>query len=73
MIKLTNFSKAYENKEIFNNIDITFDKQGAIYTILGKSGTGKTTLFNILYGIDQEYVGNYFLDGKDARTLTSKE
>lgn len=48
LIKNLNFS--YGDKEIFKNINIEL-KKGEIVSVLGSSGVGKTTLFNLIAGI----------------------
>lgn len=46
-LKLNNITKNFDNKKILDNIDCTFEK-GKIYGLLGRNGTGKTTLFNCI-------------------------
>ncbi|MDO5780804.1 MAG: ABC transporter ATP-binding protein [Clostridium sp.] len=46
-LKLNNITKNFDNKKILDNIDFTFEK-GKIYGLLGRNGTGKTTLFNCI-------------------------
>ncbi len=41
---------SFKNKEIFNNLNFKIEKN-KIYGIKGESGTGKTTLINILIGL----------------------
>ncbi|WP_341472491.1 ABC transporter ATP-binding protein [Haloimpatiens lingqiaonensis] len=48
--------KRYGDKRIFNNLNIDFPKN-KIIVITGPSGVGKTTLLNIISGIDKEYTG----------------
>ncbi|CAN5323608.1 ATP-binding cassette domain-containing protein [soil metagenome] len=38
---------------------------GATYLVEAPSGTGKTTLINIIYGTRHDYEGNVLMDGKD--------
>src|SRR6201989_1163183 len=40
---------------------------------MGSSGTGKTTLLNILGCLDKPSIGNYFLDGVDVKSLSRDE
>ena len=40
-----NLKKSFGDKEVLKDIDYTFDK-GFIYSVIGRNGTGKTTLFN---------------------------
>ena len=46
-LKIKNLNKSYETKEIFNDLNFTFES-GKIYGLLGRNGAGKTTFFNIL-------------------------
>ncbi len=61
-IKIENIEKKYD-KKIINNINYEFES-GNIYVIKGVSGCGKTTLLNILGGIEDDYEGNIEIDGK---------
>lgn len=48
-IVLENVSFSYDNKLIYNNFNLTINKNDIIY-IKGPSGCGKTTLLNIILG-----------------------
>ncbi len=48
--------KYYGQELILHDIDLELH-QGELVSILGQSGTGKTTLFNVLTGIDREAEG----------------
>ncbi|MGL5150441.1 MAG: ABC transporter ATP-binding protein [Clostridium sp.] len=56
-IKITNLSKAFGNRVIFKNFNIQFGEH-KINTIIGESGIGKSTLLNILSGIETMDSGN---------------
>ncbi|MDQ5983872.1 MAG: ATP-binding cassette domain-containing protein [Eubacteriales bacterium SKADARSKE-1] len=62
-IKITNLSKKFDEKIIFDNIDFLF-KKGNFYLISGKNGCGKTTLLNILAGYIDDYDGRISVDGR---------
>ena len=63
-IKVENLSKSYDDIKIIENINFSL-KKGEIVSFLGKSGVGKTTLFNILAGFEKPDTGNIFLENKD--------
>ncbi|WP_317366684.1 ABC transporter ATP-binding protein [uncultured Tyzzerella sp.] len=68
-IRLENISKSYDNIGIIDDINFSF-KKGKIVSFLGKSGVGKTTLFNILAGFEKADTGKIFLQGED---ITNKK
>lgn len=71
--KIDNLSFKYNSsKQILNNISFEINK-GKIYTILGKNGIGKTTLFNCLLNLNNKYEGNILLSNKDIKSLKEKE
>lgn len=75
MLIISNVSKKYKKNEVFNNLNYRFDDTG-LYLVTGKSGKGKTTLLNILGGVDFKYSGkiysdNYVLYFKDKDCLVS--
>ena len=66
-IELINICKSYKYEEkesyILKNISISFSV-GKIYAIVGKSGSGKTSLLNIIGCIDTSYKGIYRYNGE---------
>ncbi len=64
-IKLKNLSFKYENSEItLNQINSEFNK-GQIIGIIGKNGTGKSTLINIIMGLIKINPNMIFIDDKN--------
>ena len=60
--------------EIIANNDISFEiEKGELAIILGSSGAGKSTVLNILGGMDTNDEGNVLIDGKDISTFNEKE
>lgn len=71
-IVIKNISFNYGNKKIFENFSLDIDSKGMTF-IIGKSGTGKTTLFYLLFGIIKPKIGNIYLyseeDIEDEHTI----
>lgn len=55
-ITLQNLSYGYSGNFLIQNFNYLFEK-GKIYCICGANGIGKTTFFDILVGLNQEYMG----------------
>ena len=66
MLELKNVSKRYDYKKVLHHIDITFPDTGLI-GIVGDSGCGKTTLLNIVGGIDSCISGDLLYNGKSMK------
>lgn len=73
---MKNSYKRYKSgqSEIIANNDISFEiEKGELAIILGSSGAGKSTILNILGGMDTNDEGNVLIDGKDISTFNEKE
>ena len=62
ILSIKNLSFNYPNKKILHEINIYVDK-GEVVSILGGSGVGKTTLFNIIAGINPLQSGEISIKG----------
>ncbi|MBQ6874919.1 MAG: ABC transporter ATP-binding protein [Lachnospiraceae bacterium] len=63
-LKVRGVSKSFEGKKIIENISIELH-QGEIVSLLGISGGGKTTLFNVIAGLSSPDQGAVYLDGEE--------
>ena len=67
MLELVNLKKTYETKAgktvACNGINLKFADKGLVF-ITGKSGCGKTTLLNLIGGLDNFDSGDIIIDGK---------
>ena len=70
-LKVNNIRKSYHDKKVIDNIFINVKKNETV-SILGKSGIGKTTLFNIISGLESADTGNIILDGEDITSQSGK-
>lgn len=74
-VKLENVTKVYKMGEVeiraADGIDFSISK-GEFVVIVGPSGAGKTTVLNILGGMDTATDGKVLVDGKDVAKYTPK-
>ena len=75
-ISLNNICKYYGENEILvkalDDINIDLNKKEFV-VILGPSGAGKTTVLNILGGMDVATSGSYLINGNDVCKYNNKE
>lgn len=72
-IEFRHVSFAYPNsKTVVRDIDFTLDK-GKSLGIIGATGSGKTTLINLLMRLYDTTEGNVYINKKDVREYPSKE
>lgn len=64
ILRAENITKLYGSEKILDNVNIEL-KDGEIISLLGVSGVGKTTLFNVLSGIIKPDNGNVMLRDED--------
>lgn len=76
IITVDNINKTYKNDslelQVLKNISFKVDK-GEFLAIMGSSGSGKSTMMNILGCLDNQYEGRYILDGIDISKSTENE
>lgn len=60
-ISITNLSKYFKNKIIFNNINLKLNK--GLYILYGENGSGKTTLLRLIKGYTSITKGNISIEG----------
>ncbi|MCW0227828.1 ABC transporter permease [Campylobacter lari] len=72
MIRLENIQKKINNTTILENINLYIQK-GEFVAIIGQSGSGKTSLLNIIGTLDEPSSGKYFLDAYEVTNLNKDE
>lgn len=71
-VRIDNLFKGFREgdqvRQVLNGCSLTMAK-GEFVAIIGKSGTGKSTLLNLISGIDQADSGVIYLDGQPLTAL----
>ncbi len=70
ILRLENLGKRYspDRPALFENLNLDL-RQGEYVAIMGESGVGKSTLLNLLAGLDRPDSGRVVLDGIDLSAL----
>lgn len=63
-LKVRGVSKSFDGETIIEDINIEL-REGELVSLLGISGGGKTTLFNVIAGLSAPDTGQVLLDGHD--------
>ena len=76
MLELKNIKKTYssgnEKVEALKGIDLKF-RESEFVSILGQSGCGKTTLLNIIGGLDRYTSGDLIINGKSTKKFKDRD
>jgi branched-chain amino acid transport system ATP-binding protein len=68
LLKVTGLVAGYGEAKVLAGIDVTLG-QGQALALLGRNGTGKTTLINTLVGHTRRFAGSITLNGKELTKL----
>ena len=71
MIKVEKLNKSFGSLQVLRDIDLSIDR-GEVVSIVGASGTGKTTLLQLLGTLLRPDSGHIFYDDVDVSTLDEK-
>ncbi|MFC4651500.1 ATP-binding cassette domain-containing protein [Lactococcus nasutitermitis] len=76
VLELKNIRKSYflgkEEFPVLKGIDLEFER-GDFVSLLGESGGGKSTLMNIIGGLDRKYDGDVVVDGVAQKSKKEKD
>lgn len=76
MLELKKITKTYEvadfKQKALNKVDVKFRKNEFV-SILGQSGSGKTTMLNIIGGLDKYTSGDLVINGVSTKEYTDRD
>lgn len=76
VIQLENITKTYgmtdTQVQVLKGVNLSI-QEGEYCSIMGTSGSGKSTMMNIIGCLDRPTSGNYYLDGIEVGTLSDDE
>ena len=72
MIELRDFTAGYGQRILLRDVNALFSK-GTLTALVGRNGTGKSTLLRAIAGLNHHYSGEIILDGTDLRSTGAGE
>ncbi len=77
MLELRNLTKKYSTKNgqdvvAINDVSLTFEEKGMVF-LLGKSGSGKSTMLNLIGGLDTPDSGEIIIKGKNCKDFSTSD
>ena len=72
MIELHDFSIGYGERTLLCEVEATIEK-GKLTALIGRNGTGKSTLLRAIAGLNRRYAGRILLDGHNAADMRVAE
>lgn len=70
MIKLEKFSIGYGSRVLLENVNVEM-VSGRLTALIGRNGTGKSTLLRAMCGLNSDYSGRIFINGYDLNKMPS--
>ena len=70
MITLQNLTIGYKSRTLLKDVTANFEK-ATLTSLIGRNGTGKSTLLRAIAGLNPNYSGTIMLNGHDIRTLST--
>ena len=71
-IRLENIDKSYGNQSILKDFSIEI-KDGEMISVIGGSGSGKTTMLKLMNGLLIPDSGHVYIDDVDIQTIDQNE
>lgn len=77
LVQLKNINKIYklghhQSFHVLKDINVSFQK-GELVSIIGESGSGKSTMMNLVGGLDSHFEGELLVEGQDIGKSSEKQ
>ena len=72
ILEVKNIEKHFGSTQVLKDVSFSME-EGSALAIIGSSGSGKTTMMNIIGILDRPTEGEYMLDGVDVAGAKDKE
>ena len=72
LLRVEGLKSGYGEAVVVQGVDLELEK-GRSMALLGRNGTGKTTLLNTLVGATRRHAGRIVLDGRDISAMPSHQ
>ncbi|MDD5017487.1 MAG: sugar ABC transporter ATP-binding protein [Eubacteriales bacterium] len=72
ILQLKKICKSFDKLQVLHDVDFEL-RQGEIHALLGKNGSGKTVLMNILYGIQSMDSGEILFEGMPVKIKSPQQ
>jgi iron complex transport system ATP-binding protein len=71
-VTVENLSFSYDTRPVLNDVSFTVE-ENQLLSVLGPNGVGKSTLFNCILGLLNNYRGTIRVDGQDIRQVSIRD
>lgn len=72
MIQLRDFSIGYGTRQLLADVNATFP-DGKLTAVIGRNGSGKSTMLRAIAGLNRSYSGTILLDSRDIRQMRPQD
>lgn len=72
VLELKDVVKIYGDQKVLKEVNFKV-KKGEFFSVLGFSGSGKTTILRIIAGFDKDYSGSVMICGKNVNNISSQK
>lgn len=72
MLNVNNFSYSYNDKPFLHNISFNIN-ESELVGLIGKNGSGKSTIFKCILKLITKYKGDIILNNKNTKMISTKE